>query len=349
MLDIINEKVIKSIQQIQTGSDLRKIEFNKTCKLIRQYFIDDPVFRLRFNSSFQYGYTTATEDKEMKPLHYLVSLLSEKLYKRDWIFPQLFCFHIYCDLENCDLIEIGGYSSSKVLNLFEFRSYIGTGLDDSVKLREMYKEDHLEPNWNFIQLDIQDSESTQKINPRSRIFSTACFEHILDLETSLQNCFDIMTETGYLYSYIAPIWTYPLGGQHGYTNKKFMPDLKDQYGFHLMQTRSQISKLKSMGFNKQEISSILSLLHFNDDVNQHGVEYYQRVLTESEFICLKFDEIQNLNISKVYPEIFKKIRAQMPTTKFTTLGIRTLLSKNLFPEHLRDTWNQGPTFNRPKS
>jgi hypothetical protein len=232
------------------------------------------------------------------------------------------------------MLEIGGYTSSKVADLFHFRSYIGTGLDDSIKFREMYEEDHRAPNWKFIHLDIQDSKSTQNINSRTRIFSTACFEHILDLEICLQNCFDIMDEKGYLYSYIAPIWTYPNGGQHGYTNKKLIPNQEDQFGFHLLQTREQISKLRSMGINKENISEILSYLHFNDDVNQHSFEYYQRVLTESKFLCLKFDEIQNLNISKYNPETIRRIRTHLPAAKLTTIGIRTLLSKNITPEYL---------------
>lgn len=232
------------------------------------------------------------------------------------------------------MLEIRGYSSSIDAELFQFRSYIGTGLDDSVRLREMEKADRLASNRDFVKLDIQNSESTQRINSRSRIFSTACFEHILDLEISIENCFNLMNETGYLYSYIVPIWTYPLGGQHGYTHKRMIPNQEDQYGFHLLHTREQISKLKSMGFSKEEISIILSLLYFNDDVNQHGVDYFQRVLTESKFICLKFDEIHNLNISKAYPEVFKKIRENLPTNRLTTLGIRALLSKNCYAKYL---------------
>ena len=46
-----------------------------------------------------------------------------------------------------------------------------------------------------------------------------------------------------------------------------------------------------MGLSTAEISNVLGKLHFNDDVNHHSTEYYQRVLTESEFLCLKYDEI----------------------------------------------------------
>ena len=81
----------------------------------------------------------------MEPLAYLVSSLSNMLYKRSWIFPQLFCFHIYCDLENCDMLEIGGYTF-KSRRSFHFRSYIGTGLDDVIKLREMHEKDFDAPN-----------------------------------------------------------------------------------------------------------------------------------------------------------------------------------------------------------
>lgn len=334
MLHLINEQARRCIQQIQSGADPRQTEFFETCKLIRQHFIEDPIFRLRFNNAFRNGLTQDSGDKEMGPLMYLVSILSNMLYKRNWIFPQLFCFHIYCDLENCDMLEIGGYTPSSVADLFHFRSYIGTGLDDVTKIREMHEKDLHAPNWNFIHLDIQDSKSTQNISSRTRIFSTACFEHILDLEISLQNCFNIMDDKGYLYSYIAPIWTYPKGGQHGYTHKKLIPNEKDQFGLHLLQTREQISMLKSMGFNKESISEILSYLHFNDDVNQHGFEYYQRVLTESKFYCLKFDEICDLNISKFNPEIIRRIRSHLPAAKLTTMGIRTLLSKNIAPEYL---------------
>ena len=83
-----------------------------------------------------------------------------------------------------------------------------------------------------------------------------------------------MVNKGYLYSYIAPIWTYQWAGNMD-THKKLIPNADDQFGLHLLQTREQISMLKSMGFNKENISEILSLLHFNDDVNQHGFEYYQ--------------------------------------------------------------------------
>lgn len=334
MLHLINEQATRCIQQIQSGADPRQTEFFETCKLIRQHFIEDPIFRLRFNNTFRNGLFQDSGDKEMGPLIYLVSILSNMLYKRGWIFPQLFCFHIYCDLENCDMLEIGGYTPSSVADLFHFRSYIGTGLDDVIKLREVHEKDLHAPNWNFIHLDIQDSKSTQSISSRTRIFSTACFEHILDLEISLQNCFNIMGDKGYLYSYIAPIWTYPMGGQHGYTHRKLIPNAEGQFGLHLLQTREQISMLKSMGFNKESISEILSYLHFNDDVNQHGFEYYQRVLTESKFYCLKFDEICNLNISKSNPEIIRRIRSHLPAAKLTTLGIRTLLSKNIAPEYL---------------
>ena len=89
-----------------------------------------------------------------------------------------------------------------------------------------------------------------------------------------------------------------------------------------------------MGFNKAEISEILTKLHFNDNVNQHGFEYYQRVLTESKFLCLKFDEIENFNVSKLRPEVITAIRANLPNIKLTTHGIRVLLSKGLFTEYL---------------
>lgn len=85
MLDIINEKVIKSIHLIESGSDVREINFFETCSLIRQYYIQDPVFRLRFNGAFPKGnrYDDVIQDEGMKPLHHLVSLLSEKLYERE--------------------------------------------------------------------------------------------------------------------------------------------------------------------------------------------------------------------------------------------------------------------------
>ena len=124
------------------------------------------------------------------------------------------------------------------------------------------------------------------------------------------------------------LWNYPLGGDHGYTDKKTFTNKQERYGFHLMQKQDQIIKLKSMGLSTAEISNVLGKLYFNDDVNQHSTEYYQRVLTESEFLCLKYDEMDNINISKRNPDAIKDIRKNIPNAKLSTLGIRVLLSKS---------------------
>ena len=93
-LETICARSFASIKKIKQGADPSEINFLETCRLIRQLFAEDHVFRLRFNHAFRLGLTNTTQDKELEPLVYLIHLLSEKFYDRHWIFPQYLFSHL---------------------------------------------------------------------------------------------------------------------------------------------------------------------------------------------------------------------------------------------------------------
>jgi len=312
-----------------------EVGFTELCHEIIQEYRDDAVFRIRFLSAFKNGLINQNAgDRAMLPLQNLVYLLGS-LYERNWIFPQLFSFHIFANLTGSNLVEIGGFSDAKLLKLFGVKSYIGTGLDESVMRREL--KEQLDPHYYFKILDIQDSSSVTTLAGANRIFSTACFEHIFDLEKALSNCFDICSQDAFLYSYIAPVYSCIDGGQHGYTNKNKLAFSTgaDKAGFHLLPIREQIAILKDKGLCMQDIYGILAELHFNNDINQRGLEYYHRVLTESTFTCARLDYIENLNISKSFPDVINHIvKKSAIDFNLSVIGIRTLLAKGLRPSYL---------------
>ena len=336
MLGEINKKIVASLDALNSGVPWKSIDFLGICRQIRKLYEDDVVFRLRFDNVFRYGLIREPDDQGLAPLAYLVSSAGESLLKKNWVFPQLFCFHIHCDLENSDLLEIGGYLPPSVIDLFGVRNYTGSGLNEDI--RNLYRAGS-ESNCSssFVNIDIQDPLQVSALGKYTRIFSTACFEHILDLEAALDNCYQLIGDIGYLYSYIAPVWTFPLGGQHGYVDPDVLPGQQNQFGFHLLPVSSQISILKSKSINKGLIEKVLCRLHFNDDVNERPFEYYQRALTESKFLCLKLDQIQNLNISKLNPGMASLIRKSYPDSNLTTSGIRVLLSKGVYPPYLENS------------
>ncbi len=246
---------------------------------------------------------------------------------RSWQFSNLFCYHVQTDLRGTSLLEIGGFLKESTINLFGVSDYCGTGLDDGDVEREKASTSK---SHRFEILDIQKSTDLTNIKSPSRIFSTACFEHIREVDLILNNCFNISQDKSFFYLYIAPIFSTPIYGSHGHTDRKQLAD-DSAYGFHLLPKHVQMQKLKSLNIEADNIKGILTRLYFYDDINEHCYEYYRRALTESPFICNKFDEVRDLNLHKGFKDKHNEIRKHIGDKDMTVSGIRAILSKGLLP------------------
>jgi len=147
------------LSSIQNGSSPQLSGFQDLCQLLHNEYKSNQLFRLRFLSAFKNGLiNNNSEDLDFRPLQYLVYELST-LYERNWIFPQLFSFHVITNLQGARLIEIGGYSNSSITSLFGISTYVGTGLDNEVCKRE--SDNTSSTCHNFVVIDIKNSTSIE--------------------------------------------------------------------------------------------------------------------------------------------------------------------------------------------
>lgn len=298
--------------------------------ILPSIYREEYLFRIRFDDSFRYGLVNASnKDVEFEPLKNFVIILSNHLVKRSWVFSQLFCFHVLTDLRGCSLLEIGGCLSESLLNLFSVAKYIGTGLDDAVSQRESeHSALYNNPNFSFVKCDIQDDNCHQLLSKADRIFSTACLEHIHDIPKTLDNCYSLCNAGGFLYAYIAPIYSHLRAGQHGYIDKKSIPNLDDAVGLHLIPVEEQFRRLNRMGFTDSKSREILTGLYFNRDINHKYFEEYYLSLTNSPFFPIRIETMEDYSITHRFPKEFKEVRKMNKRAiNVTALGIRALIYK----------------------
>ncbi len=295
-------------------------------KDLPRIYKESELFRIRFENNFECGLPKITQDHQFNFLAIYVDLLACKVAFRKWQFTQLFCFHVQTDLRGASLLEIGGFMSKSVTDFFELGNYCGTGIDDGCVRRENVI---VSDDYNFKVIDVQKIEDFVGILRPDRIFSTACFEHVFDVDKALQNCYEVMKDNAHAYIYTAPIFSAASGGDHGHVDTKNIPN-RLRYGFHLLPIGQQMLELENLGISKEKMREIMSTLHISMEeyLNERTYEYYRRAFTESDFICIRLDEIRNLNSHKSSRERHDFVRKFLDFDRdMTVLALRVLLYK----------------------
>ena len=312
--------------------------FKEVLHQLPYFYKEDEIFRLRFENAFPCGMPNNDNltDPLLIPLVRWVKMLSLEIVHRPYNFTNLFCFHVQSNIKGKNFLEVGGFLPKEiVIDLFQVDSYLSIEGEEYVNQFELVSETYYEKsdskddNHRQIIADIE-SVSPERLPVKfDRVFSVACFEHIHDLESALERISSLMSKEGILYTYFAPIYSHFSLGDHGVIDRDLMPDQSDRNGLHILGSKSQSERLIKVGLkNNVDIQNALGMIHFDRSINRLYYEDYSRILSESPLFLLRFDQIRDKNMYKVFHKEIDLIRAtNKRVNDLTTSGVRAVLAK----------------------
>ncbi len=317
--------------------------YNYYLRKLPYIYNNDITFRLLFDWHFKLdtGYGSAwyrptaihLKEEVFELQIALINGWGQNIYNSPYQFRELILFHARADLYNKSLLEIGGSTNTNLIfDTLGVNEYINIESPDYIDSQDKstYSEQHSShQKRKTIFTNAEEIESFVQKESIDHIFSVACFEHIYDLETALNSCYNCLKEGGTLYSYFAPIYSYLTKGDHGVIPKhKSLPN--KPIGLHLLSSIDQRKALQEAGINSpNEIQDILGRINFNRIPNRLKYEEYERILTESPFSVIDLERLDSLNLSKNYPKEFNQIRrSNKNVSNLITCGFRVLMVKD---------------------
>ena len=152
-----------------------------------------------------------TEDSIFTKQVELINTAGEYLHKLNYQYRELILLHARADLRNKSLLEIGGSLPNDLLfDYLGINLYINIESPDFIDAEsgEAYTPIHEEHEMRqTFFCNAEEIEKKVTSNSIDNIFSVACFEHIYDLPTALESCYECSKKGGSLYSYFAPIYS----------------------------------------------------------------------------------------------------------------------------------------------
>ena len=262
----------------------------------------------------------------------LIAGIGKELHSLDYQYHELIKFHARSNLQGKTLLEIGGSLPNDLL--FEhlgIESYINIESPDYIKAESGSAYSARHGNHERRKTIFCNAEEiSREVEPGSidNIFSVACFEHIYDLPSALESCFECNKKGGTLYSYFAPIYSNIEQGDHNVIphHEKFP---EKPIGLHLLTPEDQRKKLINTGItDPKEIQEFLGRVNFDRVPNRLFYEDYERICTESSYTVLELNRIEAFNLSKLYEKEFKEVRDSNPKAQnMMTCGFKIHLLK----------------------
>ena len=255
-------------------------------------------------------------------------------HKLSYQYPELVLYHAKVDLHKKKVLEIGGNWPNNILfEEFRMDEYINIESPDYLESQE---DEDIGERYNYgshpkketIICNIEDLGDKIKANTIDNILSICSFEHIYNLEETLNYCHKILRKQGILYAYFQPIYSDLKEGDHG-TIPEHSVFKEKPIGFHLLSPRDQRRKLTESGMKSpQEIQDFLGNVHFNRCPNRLKYEDYERIITESPLWVLDYERFDEYNLYKQHKAIIDEIRnSNQKTGNIMTKGFRIQLIK----------------------
>jgi len=224
------------------------------------------------------------------------------------------------------VLEIGGAAPPSLIASGRVGSW--TAIDISPqRFTESHGKEEI-PHWyNALLMD-----ATSMTFPNASfdiVYSTNCFEHILDIPSALRDIYRVLKPGGVLYSIFAPIWSAP-DGHHtwvwdGDTPVTFSQDLFQDW-LHLVFSEEELRKHLNSKYKPQLVESIVNSVYRGTGINRVIDADY-----EQEIEKYGYTPIVNLRIrsrKKPTADLLKRLRTQYPRVRdFRTEGYFWVLVK----------------------
>ena len=161
------------------------------------------------------------------------------------------------------------------------------------------------------------------------IFSTNCFEHITNLEESLERMYDLLAPGGSLSALMGPIYSCYKGHHTSLSSSKYgwinFNNLKlDKWG-HLIYSEEELYEKLLQNYDDETSKRIVNQIVSGKTTNRLFFDDYLDIINRSKF---KIREFRDWHESR-YPneEILKKLE-KYNKKNFSTVSIKIILEKN---------------------
>lgn len=225
------------------------------------------------------------------------------------------------DFKGKNVLEIGGKLPKHFVNTFGVKSWTSIDLVNGNFQDENYRE---------IQGNIADYNFEE--NTFDLVFSTNCFEHIINLEAAFLNMHKALKPGGLLSALFGPIWSGNIGHHiyliHPRTNEIiYFNDCPIPEWSHLYFSHEQLIEILKTKFTDDIIDEIIEQTFFRNDKNRLFYEDYIRIINNSEF---NINELRNWHEPINPPEEIQKIMEEKHPNKknFSTRSLKIILQKN---------------------
>lgn len=226
------------------------------------------------------------------------------------------------DFKDKAVLEIGGHLPKLFVNEMGVKSW--TCIDPWTTTYE-------DGNYREIKGDIASYELEE--NTFDLIFSTNCFEHILELEKAFANMYKILKPGGMVSALFGPIWSSNRGHHLFVIDNKtqevifFNDDPIPQWS-HLYMNKEELTETIKDKFDEETLKTIVLQALIYKDKNRLFYEDYIKIINNSNF---EIHELRNWHEPLSPPaDIQKKIEEKNPNYKnFSTRSLKILLKKPL--------------------
>jgi len=256
--------------------------------------------------------------------------------KRPYEMLSLLLFNHYYNLKGQHFCDVGGASNPNViLGLFEASMHTIIESPGYQKIhgdifarhdldREAFREKLVS-----LKCNLEDLVFDREMKKIDRVYSMACFEHIMELDKALQSLYQNSNDGAYIYSVFYPIYSYFDNGHHG--------SVADEYrakypGIHHYQAGDQRLAIKDVHpeFSESEIMNELAKFNFNNVelINKFSYEEFRKIFYNSDFNFLSCQEI-NIALfqqSQKHGLAYKNMAAKR-TAFPEVIGLRAVLKK----------------------
>lgn len=162
------------------------------------------------------------------------------------------------------------------------------------------------------------------------VYSTNCFEHINDLESTLKHINRVLKSGGLLFALFSPIWSGPVG-HHTWvwdndTPLTFSDNVFPDW-YHLILSKEELRPILKNKYRPEIVESIINYVYESNDINRLIDRDYENILAQYPFIHLV-----NMTIKsglRPDPNIIQKLGISYPDViNYQTLGYFWILAKD---------------------
>ena len=243
------------------------------------------------------------------------------MHERDYfnVFKQI------VDLRDKAVLEIGGSIPYELIAPTRVSKWVST----DINFKRLDKRNASErPVWHKVIIN-DASKMGFKDSSFDIVYSINSFEHILDLESCINDIYRVLRPGGLLFSKFTPIWS-SRRGHHTWIchNEKlvhFNDDIIPDW-YHLCHKEEELIEILKRKYDTGLSKKIIKYIFYSNDLNRLTDKDFERILFLKPFKKIFFYRIKSHH--KPDMKLIQKINLHYPNIKdYRTEGYFLLLSK----------------------